>query len=139
AGLTMTELAPDTYYALRAVAVGPGGDTPGNETTFATLPPAPDGPGQPLFENVRCDSLEVPLPSLPAYAYRLTLQQKPAGAGGSWTEAASFDSGYFYEGMRAYVYGLQPDTAYLFRWVALGYGGSTAGAPNVVTTSPAPP
>ena len=41
--------------------------------------------------------------------------------------------------MSGYLYGLQPETTYQFRWVAVGQGGISAGQIATVTTAPAPP
>ncbi len=138
ATVTLSDLTAASSYQFRVVAIGPGGETAGYDAYFQTLPPAPDAPAAPTFENVQATSLEVPLPNFPANTDQLKLEQKLAD-GGAWSEVGQFDSWYSNYGQRAYVYNLQAETAYLFRWVAVGPGGTTEGAANDIVTAPAPP
>ncbi len=138
ASVNLSDLSPQAYYSVRVVAVGDGGETAGYSASFSTLPPAPDAPAAPTFEEVSASSLQVPLPAFPTYANQLKLQRRLAGAG-TWSDVGQFDNWYGSGGERAYVYDLLPETAYDFHWLAVGEGGQTAGATATVTTTPAPP
>ena len=134
---TVIGLSPSTTYVFRYLAVGPGGSTAGYGNYVQTLPEPPATPGAPTFQNVQSYSLQVPVPALPNNAGQLKLQQKLAGQPDTaYWDVAYFESYYWYEGQVAYIDYLSANTTYTFRWVAIGYGGDSAGPGADVTTAP---
>lgn len=143
---TVTGLTPSTgggfmggtssIYTFRYLAVGAGGSTGGTEASVTMLPPAPDAPGVPTFSAIITTTLTATAPSLPANANTLTLQKKLA---------SDPDTSYVtvqanvYGGGQSSVTGLSAATAYTFRYLAVGTGGSTTGAGAGVTTAPPAP
>ncbi|HXI18573.1 MAG TPA: hypothetical protein VNM48_19585 [Chloroflexota bacterium] len=129
-------LTAGSTLGFRYLAVGSGGSTPGTEATVTLLPPAPMLPEAPQFADVTATSLKVVLPPLPPYAQSLTLQQKLASdpASSYVTLASGLTSGGSHS-----VTGLTPETAYSFRFIAIGTGGQTTGLGSDVTTPMLPP
>lgn len=129
-------LNPLTTYYFRYVAVGDGGNTPGYTNWVTTLPPAPAAPAAPTFRNVTYNQVTVVPPSLPAYATSFTLQKKLASDAATLYTDVQTGLG---SSSSVTVTGLSAATAYSFRFVAVGLGGSTPGLGAEVTTAPAPP
>ncbi len=126
-------LSAETHYLYRCVAVGDGGSTPGSVSGATTLPipPVPDAPAAPEFSDLRVDSVQVSVPAMPAHATSLKLQRKLAGS----TDATYYTVGEdLTPDSWTTVDSLTAATAYSFRFVATGPGGSTPGESADVTT-----
>lgn len=135
-GLTVvSDLTAGSTLGFRYLAVGSGGATPGTEATVTLFPPAPLEPQVPQFADLTATSVKVLMPPLPPYAQSLTLQKKLASEPAA--SYATIASGLIYGAQT--VTGLTAETAYSFRFVAVGTGGETTGTGGNVTTLPLPP
>jgi len=125
-----------TTYTFRWLAAGEGGTTAGASADVTTAPAPPDAPDSPQFSDVTLNSLKVIAPALPANTNSLTLQQKLySEADEAYADVATGLAGQSV----TTVTGLNPSTYYVFRYLSVGPGGSTAGYGNYVQTLPEPP
>jgi hypothetical protein len=113
--MDVTGLEGSTDYMFRVVAVGPGGSTIGPGAGVRTDELPPEAPEAPTFSELTNQSVKVHAPELSVRAEWLRLQGKLS---------SQPDSAY-------------ADIAYTFRYVAVGTGGYTPGAPaSLVTPMP---
>jgi hypothetical protein len=126
----VTGLTGSTDYSFRAVAVGPGGSTPGAEAGVRTAELPPGAPSAPNFSDITHESVKVHAPALPERTEWLRLQMKAAGTPDSTyvdvaTQVQSQDV--------TSIGDLTSGDSYTFRYVAVGPGGATPGAAASVT------
>ncbi len=131
ANFTDTPVSPAVTYWYRCLAVGPGGSTPGEAVPATPQEAPPASPDAPTFQNVEQTALKVIAPALPLRAQSLTLQRRLSSA--SDTEYVDVPI-QVTPGSAVSITGLFPETAYLFRFVANGWGGNTPGAGAGITT-----
>lgn len=141
ASTIVTGLTPKSSYTFRYVAVGSGGSTPGNEASTSTTAPAPTVPAAPGFDAVTNVDLTLLVPTLPVDATSFTVQRK-LSTDPDTSYALNQQTGV-YGGSPLYgsaiTTGLNANTTYLYRLIAVGSGGSTTGPAASVTTAPAAP
>ncbi len=121
------ELIPGHPYIYRLVAMGMNGSTAGTPftVTIPTSMPAPDAPAPATVSNSSSTGLDLTMPALPANADTLTLQMSFDG-GNAWY---NFGADYRSAGEVVFVDAPPQGMALIFRVVANGQGGSTAGTP----------
>ena len=122
------------------LAVDGYGNNRGNITLNWALdgvvpPAAPGIPAAPTYSNIQATSLTVGAPAFPGNTTSLTLQQKLAS--GADTTYSDIATGLAANSTSS-VTGLTASTAYTFRFVAVGAGGTTPGAGANVSTAIAP-
>jgi hypothetical protein len=138
ASVTVARLSAQSTYSFRFVAVGDGGLTPGAAADTSLGAPPPEKPETPEFDQVTQSSLRVLMPPLPPRAETLTLQMKLA----TELDTAFVDveeATAVVGSVRVVVADLESNTAYRFRCVANGSGGSTVGDVAGISTGMAPP
>lgn len=137
---TLTGLTPGQSYTYRYTALETAGSSPGSTASVTTLPPAPGVPAAPDLTSVASTSLTANLPPPPPDTATFTLQQKLQGdPDTNYTDVQSGITANSYYGTSVNVTGLSAQTAYAFRVVAVGGGGSTPGPEADVTTLAPPP
>jgi hypothetical protein len=132
---TNTSLTTNTTYWYRCVTSYGSGPAI-SVTTAPAAAPAPGAPAAPTFSNITADSVTVTAPVLPANTDYLKLQKKlGADPAGAYEDIAVSLAG----GAQTVASGLTEQTAYTFRYVAVGSGGATNGTQVSVTTGAAGP
>jgi fibronectin type 3 domain-containing protein len=120
----VTGLFPSTDYRFRCMAVGVDAGTPGGVGAMTTDGGAPQAPGLPTFSGLTTEGVTVQAPALPPGASWMRLEMKTDGQGDEdYVTVANELAG------RAFtpVTGLTSGVTYVFRYVAAGPGGYTAG------------
>jgi fibronectin type 3 domain-containing protein len=120
-----------TYFYVVAAFNGGGQSANSSQASATPQQPAPGAPVLPAISQVASDSLRVTAPSLPERAVTLSLQKK--GAAQDQNSYVTIATGLA-AGAQTTVTGLAPETAYAFRYLAVGVGGETAGAEVEATT-----
>lgn len=125
-------LTPNSSYSYQYIGVGSASNVTGSSAYTTTL--ALPAPGPPVsFTNLTPSSVTVTAPPLSPYASSLSLEQSSSYYG-SWTTVATGLAG----GTATNVTGLTPQTSQqaspiYFHYVAVAYGGSTAGSYSSVS------
>ena len=136
------DLVAGRTYIYRLVAM----DFAGNYTatpftvTMPTGEETPQTPDAAIVSDVSPSGFTLTMPSLPAYTYYLNLQFSFDG-GNAWYNSGADASGgqTHYQAAEQVVFADDPAYAPMFRVVAIGWAGSTAGTPFTVITPPSVP
>ena len=130
---TLTDLRPNTAYALRVVAFNQVGDAPATRHTATTLPPAPGIPGTPDVAVTGRDATftwQAPATGGPPNAYHL---QAKTRATADWPDTFTTVTGTTHT-----LTGLELATAYDLRLRAANTTGASDWVAATFTTGPRP-